>query len=58
MRAYLLTTGVIFLLIVVAHVARVASEGAHLAAEPSFILLTGLALGMSIWAGVLFRRGS
>jgi hypothetical protein len=58
MRAYLVITGVIFFLIVVAHIARAASEGSHLAAEPSFVLLTALALGMSIWAGVLFRRAN
>jgi hypothetical protein len=56
-RAYLATTGIIFLLIVIAHIARVVDEGTRLLTEPEFVPLTGLALGMSIWAGVLFRRG-
>jgi hypothetical protein len=58
MRAFLATTGVIFLLIVIAHIARVVDEGTRLLYEPEFLPLTGLALGMAIWAGVLFRRSS
>ena len=56
MRAYLIITGVIFLLIVIAHIARVVAEGSRLATEPSFVALTALALGMAIWSGALFRR--
>jgi hypothetical protein len=50
MKAYVVTTGSIFGLIVLAHVARVVDEGARLAKEPSFILLTVAAAALSFWA--------
>jgi hypothetical protein len=56
MRSYLLISGVIFFLIVLAHAARIASEGARPATEPDFIAASVVAIGMSIWAGVLFWR--
>jgi len=40
MKAYLVTTGTVFGLIVLAHVWRVFVEGAHLAKEPPFVLVT------------------
>jgi len=56
MKSYLAVSGIIFLLIVIAHAARVAAEGARLACEPDFIVTTMLAIGMCAWAFVLFRR--
>ena len=56
MRAYIAVTGVIFGLITLAHLARVAMEGSSLAAEPWFILLTLAAAGMCAWAFTLLRR--
>jgi hypothetical protein len=50
MKAYLITTGVVFGLITLAHIVRMAMEGAHLLKEPLFVLLTLLAAGLSIWA--------
>jgi hypothetical protein len=50
MKAYVMTSGVIFALLAVAHVLRVVAEGAHLAGEPFFILTTLAAIGMSVWA--------
>ena len=50
MKAYIITSGIIFALLTVAHVLRVMAEGAHLAAEPFFILTTLASVGMSIWA--------
>ena len=58
MKLYLITTGVIFGLITVAHVAKVFAEGLRLAREPLFILLTLLAAGMCLWAGWLLRNSS
>ena len=40
MKAYLMTTGSVFGLIVIAHVWRVVAEGPHLTTDPGFILLT------------------
>jgi len=58
MRPYLLTSGLLFFLIVLAHAARVLAEGTRLLTEPSFLVLTALAIGMSVWAGVLFKRSA
>jgi hypothetical protein len=55
MRAYVMTTGVLFGLIAVAHIWRVFEEGMHLAADPFFILLTVLAAALSLWAWRLVR---
>jgi hypothetical protein len=55
MRAYLLTTGVLFGLVAVAHILRIFGEGAHLATDPWFILLTLAAVGLCVWAMLLLR---
>jgi hypothetical protein len=55
MKAYISTTGIIFGLIVVAHVLRVAAEGSHVARDPFFLVMTGLAAGMCLWAVSLLR---
>jgi hypothetical protein len=55
MRAYVMTTGVLFGLIAVAHVWRVFEEGTGLAADPFFILLTVAAAALSLWAWRLIR---
>ncbi len=55
MRAYVMTTGVLFGLIAVAHVWRVFEEGAGLATDPVFILLTVAAAVLSLWAWRLIR---
>ena len=58
MKHYLVVSGSIFFLIVIAHALRVASEGTRLAFEPSFVLASALAIGMCVWAFVLFRRNT
>ena len=50
MKAYIMTSGIIFALLAVAHVLRVMAEGTYLAAEPFVILTTCAAIGMSVWA--------
>ena len=49
MKAYIVTTGTLFGLIVVAHVLRIVAEP-QLATDPWYILLTAAAAGMSVWA--------
>lgn len=56
MRIYLMTTGVVFGLIVLAHVARVFAEGPHLATDPVFMLLTLAAAAISFWSWRLLKR--
>ena len=55
MKAYVVTTGTLFGLLVVAHVWRVLEEGAHVAASPMFLVTTILALGVCLWACWLLR---
>ena len=55
MRAYLLSTGTLFGLIVVAHVWRVFAESRTLLRDPWYWLLTAVALGFSVWAFRLVR---
>lgn len=56
MKAYLVTTGLIFVLILAAHVARVISEGLSLLKEPMFDFTSVLSLGIAAWAFILLRR--
>jgi hypothetical protein len=58
MRAYVLTTGIVFALLVAAHLWRVVAESARLATEPDFIVITLAAAALSAWAAwLLLRRG-
>jgi hypothetical protein len=56
MKAYVITTGVIFGMITVAHLLRFVMEGSHLAGEPFFILLTLLSAGLCVWSWLVLRR--
>jgi hypothetical protein len=49
-RAYLITTGVLFALVAGAHVWRVFAESRELATDPWYVVLTILAVAMSAWA--------
>jgi hypothetical protein len=50
MRAYLLTTGVVFGMIMVAHAIRVIYEGPQLVRDPWFILITVFVAFLCVWA--------
>jgi len=50
MRAYVLVTGVVFGLVVVAHILRAITEGPALAASPWFLLATAVAAALTVWA--------
>ena len=56
MRAYLLSTGTVFGLIVLAHVWRVIAESRTLLRDPWYWLITFVALGLCIWAFRLVRK--
>src|SRR6476619_7440119 len=55
-RAYLITTSILFALIVVAHIARVFAESTAVAKDPWFVGLTLLAMAMCGWGLQLLRR--
>ena len=56
MKAYLITTGIIFALITCAHIARMFAEGTHVATDPFFIALTILSAGLCVWACRLLKH--
>ncbi|MDQ6886546.1 MAG: hypothetical protein M3068_04540 [Gemmatimonadota bacterium] len=51
-----MTTGVIFGLLVVAHLWRIVAESRSLATNPSFVAITLVAGLLSVWSGLLLRR--
>ena len=56
MKSYIVTSGVIFALLALAHVARVVVEPWRLAREPEYIAITLLAVAMAVWAYRAYRR--
>ena len=56
MRAYVLITGVLFLLLALVHVWRIYEEGASLAGHPHFLIITLIAVCLAGWAFSLYRR--
>jgi hypothetical protein len=56
MKAYLVTTSTIFLLILVAHVLRVFAEGPRTFTDPWFLGMTLLAAGLCAWGWRLLLR--
>ena len=56
MRAYVITTGIVFALLIVAHIWRVIEEGSQLMKQPPFILTTLAAAALFVWAMSLLRR--
>lgn len=56
MKAYLITTGIVFALLVVAHIWRVIVESRQLATDPDFILITLASAALSAWAWRLLWR--
>lgn len=56
MRAYVLTTGIVFGLLALAHVWRFIEEGPALARNPFFIVITVAAAALSFWGLRLFRQ--
>jgi hypothetical protein len=55
-KAYVITTGIVFGLITVAHIWRGIVEGPRLAAEPWFVLLTVFVAGLCFWSVRLLLR--
>jgi hypothetical protein len=56
LKAYLATTGVLFALLVLAHVWRILEEGPRLLTQPGWVLLTLAAAGLCVWAWRLLGR--
>ena len=61
MRAYVITTAVVFTLLTLAHVWRTAVEGWVVVKDPWFMLSTVIATALAIWAwriAATLRRSS
>jgi hypothetical protein len=56
MRAYVITTGIVFAVLVAVHALRAIEEGPQLLKEPPFILTTLAAAVLFVWAMSLLRR--
>jgi hypothetical protein len=56
MRAYVITTGVLFGLLTIAHIWRVFSHERHLVTEPVFVAVTIITAALCVWAVFLLRR--
>jgi hypothetical protein len=57
MRAYLITTGAVFGLLVVAHVWRIIGESRALARDPAYLAITLACAALGLWAARLLWRG-
>jgi hypothetical protein len=55
MRAYVITTGTVFGLIVLAHISRAIAEGPALVKDPIYIVTTLAAVALSLWAWRVLR---
>ena len=58
MRAYIITTGLIFALITIAHIVRLVLESTRALTEPLFVLFTILSAAFVVWAITLLRRAT
>jgi hypothetical protein len=56
MRAYVMTTGAVFGLLVVAHIWRAIEEGAALVKDPFYIVITIVAAALCLWAWRVLRQ--
>ena len=50
MKAYVITTGLVFALLFLVHVARIFVEGMHVAQDPFFLTTTVIAFVLFLWA--------
>lgn len=56
MRAYVVTTGILFGLLTLAHLLRMLYESRALATDPGYLLITAAATALCVWACVVLRR--
>ena len=56
MRVYVLTTGIVFGLLTLAHLWRIAAEGVQLLTSPWWVGITVGAGALAVWAWRLLRQ--
>ncbi|HLE63952.1 MAG TPA: hypothetical protein VI750_12460 [Pyrinomonadaceae bacterium] len=55
MKAYVITTGLLFGLLTLAHLLRIVLENRSLATDPFYVLITAATAALSVWAWRLLR---
>jgi hypothetical protein len=58
MKAYVITTGVVFALLTLMHIARMFADGARVATDPFFIIMTVAAAALTFWAWRVLKVSS
>lgn len=58
MRAYVMTSGAMFGLLVLAHILRIFAEGPGVVRDPFFMLSTAIAAALCMWAVRILRLHS
>ena len=56
MKTYVVTTGMLFGLVTLAHVLRIVYESRALASDPWYLLITVATAALSVWAWLLVAR--
>jgi hypothetical protein len=56
MKTYVVTTGLLFGLVTLAHVLRIVYESRALASDPWYLLITVATAALSVWACLLVAR--
>jgi hypothetical protein len=56
MKAYVITTGTIFGLLTLAHLARMVLETGRFAREPEYWLITSIAAALCVWAARVYSQ--
>lgn len=56
MKAYVITTGVVFGLLTIAHLLRMVVEEGRLAREPEYLAITAASAALAVWAFYLWWR--
>ena len=56
MKAYIVTTGVLFAVLVIAHLLRIAGGETALVRDPFFVAATIIPTALCVWAWRLVRR--
>jgi len=56
MKTYVVTTGILFGLLTLAHVLRIVYESRALASDPWYMLITTATAALSVWACLLLAR--
>lgn len=56
MKAYIMTTGAIFVLVTIAHIWRIVEGHDNLGRDPWYVMLTVVTALLGLWAWRLLRR--